>query len=215
MLTAVVKIAKSIIEAGGSVVGFRGFTEEPAHSTQRLPGGVELRRYEARVAAETTVDDPDEESARRIGFQRLAGYIFGANHVDIGAPKRAPVVAQFRGGRGEKIAMTAPVTQYASPEGQWVIRFFMPSAKTLESLPAPDDPAVSLVTAPAETIAVRRFSGSTSPDALAAQTAALVQTLHDQGLEATDSPAVWFYDPPWTLPFLRRTEIVIPVRPAA
>lgn len=214
MLTTIARLAKGFIEAGGTVVGFRHFTEEPPYTAEQFPGGLEIRRYEARIAAETTVV-ADEESARRIAFNRLAGYIFGANHNGPRSARRAPVVQQARGGHGEKIAMTAPVTQQANAEGQWVIRFFMPRDKTLESLPDPDDPAVSVVTAPAETVAVRRFSGSTSPRAVAAQTAALMRAVRDQGFEATDSPAAWFYDPPWTLPFLRRNEIAVPVRPVS
>lgn len=197
-MRATSRIAKSLVEAGGSVVGFRRLTEEPAYTAEPLADGVEIRRYPARIAAQTAVD-ADEVTARRIGFQRLAGYIFGGNH--------AGVVEQSRGRAGEKIAMTAPVAQQADADGHWVIRFFMPSEKTLESLPEPNDPAVSLVTVPAESVAVKRFTGSTAPQAVEANTAALLQTLGKQGYKAVGTPAAWFYDPPWTLPFLRRNEV--------
>lgn len=208
MLKATVKLAGQLLEAGGSIVGIRGFTEEPAHTTELRVDGIEIRRYEARIAAVTTVV-ADEESARRIGFKRLAGYIFGGNHSG-GAPA---IVQQSRGGSGEKIAMTAPVAQQTNPDGQWVIRFFMPADKARASLPEPDDSAVSLITVPAETVAVRRFTGSTAPKAVAAQAAELLRTLGDQGWKAVDSPAAWFYDPPWTLPFLRRNEVSVAVQP--
>jgi hypothetical protein len=212
VLKKTVRAAKFVVEAGGSLIGFRRFTEEPAHTTAQLGDGVEIRRYQSRMAAETVVVS-DEEAARRIGFGRLAGYIFGANHVASATPGRPVIVEHVRPGAGEKIAMTAPVTQLGRPDGQWIIRFYMPADKSLASLPQPDDPAVSLVTLPAETLAVRRFSGGIGPQAVAAQTAALMRTLSDRGIEAIDSPAAWFYDPPWTIPFLRRNEIVVPVRP--
>jgi hypothetical protein len=91
--------------------------------------------------------------------------------------------------------MTAPVTQVGRPHGQWIIRFYMPADKALASLPQPDNPAVSLVALPAETVAVRRFSGGIDPQAVAAQTAALMRILSERGIEATDSPAAWFCDP--------------------
>ncbi len=181
--------------AAGSVVGYRGGTREPDHSAERLAGAVEIRRYGARIAAETTVT-AGEEAARNAGFRRLARYIFGANHAD------------------EKIAMTAPVAQRAVGKrggGEWAIRFFMPADKTLESLPQPDDAEVRLVRVPPETIAVRRFTGSRSRRAVAAQTARLLDTLRTNGFEVTDTPAAWFYDPPWTIPALRRNEIAVPV----
>ena len=59
--------------------------------------------------------------------------------------------------------MTAPVSQRSRADGEWVIRFFMPADKTMESLPAPNDAAVKLVTVPAETVAVRRFTGNRGP----------------------------------------------------
>jgi hypothetical protein len=219
VLRATSRIAKSLVEAGGSVVGFRRLTEEPAYTAEPLADGVEIRRYPARIAAQTTVD-ADEITARRIGFQRLAGYIFGGNHAGAVEQSRgragekiamtAPV-EQSRDGSGEKIAMTAPVAQQADADGQWVIRFFMPSEKTRESLPEPNDPAVSLVAVPSETVAVKRFTGSTDPQAVEANAADLLRTLDTQGYKAVGTPAAWFYDPPWTLPFLRRNEVWVTV----
>jgi hypothetical protein len=82
----------------------------------------------------------------------------------------------------------------------------------MDSLPQPDNPAVRLVTVPAETVAVRRFTGSRSTSAVAVQTAALVRALEKAGLHADGEPAAWFYDPPWTIPMLRRNEVVVPVK---
>jgi SOUL heme-binding protein len=187
-------LLEQVIDAAGTVVGYRHGAPEPEHSAEKVSGAVEIRRYGARIAAETTVA-ADEESARNAGFRRLARYIFGANHVN------------------EKIAMTAPVSQEAAGEGHWVIRFYMPAEKTLESLPEPDDAEVRLVTVPAETVAVRRFTGRPGRRAVAAQTAELMNTLREVGFQPTDAPSAWFYDPPWTVPPLRRNEIAVPVEP--
>lgn len=212
MLGAVAKVTSGLIEAGRSVVGVRHGTEEPAYSAEPLTGEVEIRRYGQRIAAETTVT-ADEEAARSAGFRRLAGYIFGGNHSDAKIAMTAPVAQQAVRQRGEKIAMTAPVSQEAGADGEWVIRFFMPADKTMQSLPEPNDAAVRLVTVPAETVAVCRFSGSRSCRAVASHTAHLVDTLRNNGFEPTGTPAAWFYDPPWTVPALRRNEVVVAVTP--
>ena len=77
----------------------------------------------------------------------------------------------------------------------------------------PDAGDVRLVTVPPETVAVRRFTGSRSRRAIAARTAELMTTLRETGFEPVDTPAAWFYDPPWTVPALRRNEIAVPVEP--
>lgn len=209
MLDRITKVSAGFIRAGGSVMGVRHGTEEPAHSIDRLAGRVEIRRYGERVAAETTVT-AGEEAARDAGFRLLAGYIFGGNHAATVIPITLPAAQQgIR--RGQKIAMTAPVSQTAGAEGQWVIRFFMPAGETMQSLPRPDHPAVRLVTVPAETVAVRRFSGSRGHRSVASQTAQLMSTLREFGFQLAGIPAAWFYDPPWTVPMLRRNEIAVPV----
>ena len=214
MLRALAGVAKQLTEAGESIVGVRRRTEEPTYTVEQRIDGAEIRRYGPRIAAETTVN-AGEEAARSKGFRRLAGYIFGGNHSEAKIAMTAPVAQQSIGGKGEKIAMTAPVAQHPGGGDQWVIRFFMPADKTMDSLPQPDNPAVRLVTVPAETVAVRRFTGSRSTSAVATQTAALMGALEKAGLHADGEPAAWFYDPPWTIPMLRRNEVIVPVRAAA
>lgn len=201
------EIPRQVTESVFSLVGIRVSTEEPHHLTTKLSDRVEIRRYGPRIAAETTVD-ADEDRARNIGFRRLAGYIFGGNHRDEAIAMTAPVSQQSR----EKIAMTAPVAQ-AHADGNSTIRFYMPSKWTLDTLPAPDDDKVRLIEVPGETVAVLRFTGDRSPRAVAERTRELSEILRANGIEAIGPPQSWFYDPPWTLPFRRRNEIAIPVRP--
>ena len=91
VLATFVTLIGQVLSAAGSVVGYRHATEEPSHSAEKLTRDVEIRRYAARIAAETTVS-ADEQSARSMGFRRLAGYIFGANQ----GRKKIPMTAPFR-----------------------------------------------------------------------------------------------------------------------
>lgn len=186
----VTKIAGQVVESVLSIGGIRIGTEEPHYLATPVTDRVELRTYGPRIAAETTVV-ADEDSARSIGFRRLAGYIFGGNQ------------------REEEIAMTAPVAQQAG-----TIRFFMPSKWSMETLPTPAGGDVTLVEVPGETVAVLRFSGDRSPGAVAAKTDELLDTLRDKAISVAGEPVAWFYDPPWTLPFRRRNEIAVPVNSA-
>lgn len=194
------ELPRQAVEGLLATVGIRVGTEEPHHLSTPLTARVQLRRYGPRIAAETTVD-ADEERARNIGFRRLAGYIFGANHRSESIAMTAPVA------QGDTIAMTAPVAQSRS-----TIRFYMPSKWTRDTLPAPDDDRVRLVKVPGETVAVLRFSGDRSPRAVATHTAELLDTLRANDIEVTGEPQAWFYDPPWTLPLRRRNEIAVTVR---
>lgn len=211
MFGAVVRLIKQVPQAFGSILGVRGGVEEPAHTVEQLASGVELRGYGPRIAAETTVTG-DDEAARSAGFRCLAGYIFGGNHAATEIAMTAPVVQQASRVRGETISMTAPVSQSAVSSDQWVIRFFMPAGRTMKSLPEPNNGEVRLVRVPAETLAVRRFSGSNNHRAISFQTDQLMRTLRDTGFEPIGTPAAWFYDPPWTLPMLRRNEIAVAVQ---
>lgn len=196
----------SLLLGACSAFGIRSGTEEPRYTTVERLGSVEVRRYAPRLAAETTVPG-DAYNARGEGFRRLAGYIFGGNagrrRIDMTAP-----VAQASAQPGERIAMTAPVAQ-APGEGGWVIRFFLPAALT--DPPAPNDARVRIVPVPEETVAVLRFSGTATEAAVAERTKALTAALSTSPWRPAGEPVAWFYDPPWTLPPLRRNEVAVPV----
>lgn len=187
------------------MVGLRFGTEEPNYTREQVFGRLEIRHYGPRIAAETTVTAG--KSALSDGFRRIAGYIFGGNHAKTKIAMTAPVAKQS----SQKIAMTAPVAQTSGPDGESVVRFFMPAEWTLETLPEPDNDAVRLVTVPAETVAVLRFTGDRDPAAVVSRTAELLDALAGTPFEAAGTPVAFFYDPPWTLPFRRRNEVAVPV----
>ncbi len=187
-----------------SVVGIRTGTEEPRFRVVERIGEAEVREYAAQLAAETVVPG-SAESARGEGFRRLAGYIFGGNAGDARIAMTAPVA---QSAAGQKIAMTVPVTQAQSAEG-WVIQFYLPAE--LRDPPAPRDGRVRIVQVPADKVAVLRFSGIATDSAVAAQRARLLGLLGGSEWAPSGPAMTWFYDPPWTLPPLRRNEVVVPV----
>lgn len=212
MLEAIARIAKGFVQAGGSVVGLRQGIEEPTYTAKQLAAGTEIRHYETRFAAETAVSG-DQESALRTGFHRLAKYISGANQPATKIAMTAPVTQHLSDVRGAKIAMTAPFSRRPGAAGEWVVRFFMPANLGMKPLPQPADASVKLATVPAETLVVRRFSGRPTESAIARQMSALQQTLRENGFRASGAFEASFYDPPWTVPWLRRNEIAVPVEP--
>ncbi len=200
-------ILGSILLGACSVIGVRSGTEEPAFTVIDRQDGIEVRQYGARVAAETVVDAA-EVQARSEGFSRLAGYIFGRNAGSSRIAMTAPVA------QGQTLAMTAPVAQDSTAAGS-AIRFFLPATVTLATAPRPLDERVRVVEVPAETVAVLRFSGTTAPEAVAAQKVKLLTGLSRTSWAQQGAPFAWFYDPPWTLPPLRRNEVAVLVRQAA
>lgn len=184
-------------------------TEEPPFIVQSAQGEFEVRDYPALVAAEVTVTGDRKDAAGK-GFRLLAGYIFGGNTRKQSIAMTAPVTQAAA--TSEKIAMTAPVLQMGG-NGRWVITFIMPSGSTLETLPKPNNPQVRLVAVPPARIAVIKFSGLGGQKDVDAKTADLARFVKAQGLQATGAPSLAQYDPPWTLWFMRRNEVMIPVAP--
>jgi hypothetical protein len=198
-------VVTAVVLTGCSVVGIRA-EEQPKYRVVAHVANVEIREYAPRIAAETRVEG-DEYTARSVGFRRLAGYIFGGNK----GPASMEVSQSATPAAPESIAMTAPVIQMGDASAGWVIRFIMPSKYTLATLPAPTDANVHLVPLPPETFAVLTFSGSVAPSAIAPQRKALLTALGGSDWKPDGDTVVWFYDPPWTLPFLRRNEVAVPV----
>lgn len=183
--------------------------ETPHYKIHLHEGDFEVRDYPALVVAEVTVQG-DQKEAARVGFRMLAGYIFGGNKQRQDVAMTAPVTQQPS---SEKIAMTAPVEQTREPSGAWVVRFTMPSKWTLQTLPVPDDARVNLRETPPARFAVLRFSGRAKSDDVRARSDQLLAWVKSHGLHATGPVSLAQYNPPWTLWFMRRNEVMVTLKP--
>lgn len=181
-------------------------TEEPAFVVAIHESEFEVRDYPALVAAEVSVTG-SRDQASRAGFRLLAGYIFGGNTRRQSIAMTTPVVQQRA--VGQSIAMTAPVIQ-SGKAGGWSVRFVMPRAYALETLPTPNDSRVHLVSVPASRFAVVRFSGVAKSAEVERKTATLKSFMERQHLRAAGPASLARYDPPWTPCFMRRNEVWIP-----
>jgi hypothetical protein len=189
----------------------RGGVEHAPYRVLSRHSGFEVRRYAPAVAATCFVEgDEGVRAAGRAGFRSIAGYIFGGNTVG--------------GGKGQSIAMTAPVVT-APREGGHEISFIMPSKyKTAGEMPLPLSGRVVLTELPEHDEAALGWHGGYPGDAAIYKLAVqLVEGARRVGLEPAAPPPgegmevdgrrvilrVYGYDPPWTLPFMKWNEVAI------
>lgn len=181
--------------------------EEPKFTVLEKTPPFELRLYAPMILAEVQVEgDLDEASSQ--GFRLIAGYIFGQNQLSQKIDMTAPVAIEQQ---SAKIAMTAPVS-IESHSGQSTVSFVMPSEYTLETLPKPLNPKVQIRQIPQVKRAVIQFSGFYNSQKVAEKTLELEQWMQSMNLAPVGAPKFARYNPPWTLPFMRRNEIMIDVR---
>ena len=177
--------------------------EKPEYKVVRSNGAIEIREYGPMIAAEAEVVG-ERQPAINEGFRLIAAYIFGANTPNAKIEMTAPVQQQ----REQTIAMTAPVTQQGAG-GTWKVRLIMPKSWSTETLPAPNDARVRLVPVLAKRMVAIRFTWRATQSLIAQKTAELRNYVRDKKLVTVGEPLLAFYNPPWTLPFLRRNEIML------
>ena len=192
--------------------------EETSYTVLSQVEDFELRRYDEQLVAQTWVSG-DQDTASRQGFKILADYIFGNNTAPSGESSKismtAPVTMQsdnLNGQASQKIAMTAPVSMQQN-DGKWRVQFTMPSQYTMQTLPKPNNPDVKIVQVPAQTYGVIKFSGLAGSKKVAKKTETLKSWMQTQKLVITGTPELARYNPPWTLPFMRRNEVMMAYQP--
>lgn len=179
--------------------------EQPKYLVVQNDRSIEIRDYPAMIVAEANVRGARDEAINE-GFRIIADYIFGNNLSSQRVAMTAPATQQA----SEKIAMTAPVTQRGDGNS-WQVRFIMPASYTLVTLPKPKNPAVQLKEIASRRFAVIRFSGLAGEARLKRETNQLTKFISAKKLTALSVATYAFYDPPWTLPFLRRNEVMIEI----
>jgi hypothetical protein len=185
-------------------------TEEPKFTLLEKDQSFELRLYEPKILAEVVVNGTMREASSK-GFKLIADFIFGNNIATSGKSEKismtAPVLIEPH---AEKISMTAPVNVEQSGAG-WKVNFVMPSQYTLETLPKPNNPVVKIKPIPAKKFAVIQFSGLVDEEKMAKKVNDLEQWISTKQLKVVGNAELARYNPPWTLPFLRRNEVLIEV----
>jgi SOUL heme-binding protein len=179
--------------------------EQPQYRVVERVRNIEIRNYAPMIVAETDVSG-ERHKAISEGFRTIADYIFGNNSSAQKVAMTAPVTQQ----RIEKIAMSAPVTQQGE-RNAWHVRFVMPSTFTMRSLPQPKNTAVKLKEIGPKSFAVIRFPGVAGENSLKRYTQELNEFISEKDLTAQSAPTYAFYNPPWTLPFLRRNEVMVEI----
>ena len=149
----------------------------------------EIRRYFSMNIVKTNLNNDRSQA-----FRKLANYIFSEN-----ISMTAPV-----------LEMTAPVIELnnESPE----MAFYLP--QKLSQLPKPKSEDVQLATIPEKTFATIRYSGLNGDGKKKSKSAALTEWVtNQQKWKIISRPIFSYYNPPWTLPFMKRHEIWIEISP--
>lgn len=187
--------------------------EEPAYEVVRTYPDFELRRYAPYLVAETEVSGGFDEAGGQ-AFRILADYIFGNNRSRSRIEMTAPVNQRPASEGAERIEMTAPVAQRPTQGGagdHFVISFVMPSRFSLDTLPQPGDPRVRLREEPGGLMAVRRYAGRWTRENYLRNETALLRAVEDAGLRRVGAPVYARYNSPFSLWFMRRNEVMVPV----
>jgi hypothetical protein len=180
--------------------------EEPKYSVVEKEPPFEIRSYAPMIVAEVQVDG-DLDGASGQGFRLIAAYIFGQNQVSEKIAMTAPVNVEEKIPQSAKIAMTTPVG-IESKAGKWTVSFVMPAEYTMESIPKPINPQVQLRQIPAVKKAVISFTGFYNEKKVAEKTLELEQWMKARNLHPSGVSNFARYNPPWTLPFMRRNEVM-------
>lgn len=182
-----------------SVVGIRTTKEPSYRSVAKLAEIVEVREYDhmvwAQVAHEGESSSRDQENNN---FRKLFKYIQGNNRTSIEAGE----------GESKEIPMTAPVFMSLDKSS---MSFVLPKGTSVGKAPIPLDSSVELRSISPTKVAVLRFSGSLESDIIAEKAKQLLASLEGTPYKPLGELVVAGYDPPWTLPALRRNEVMVEV----
>ena len=168
----------------------------PIYTVVETSDQYEIREYPGYMVASTTMEGAEDLAMSGGGFNTLATYLFGGNDQD------------------KAMAMTTPVTTTSSGD----MRFYLLDATDVSLVPQPlENDGVRLEEIPAARLAVRTFTGFVTDGEVARQKDTLLQNLDLDGVEldvahgAMVPHVIFQYNPPYTLPMVRRNEIAVPV----
>lgn len=171
---------------------------------------IEIRHYEELVLVSTAMGNEMDDNSG--AFNKLFRYISGNNKGQAKIEMTAPVLMDPDASEGQKIAMTAPVIMDQDENAdQWTMSFVLPEKYTYETAPRPKDPEVVLKRIPTLKVAAITFSGLLDKNNVQKHRNELEQWIASNNYTVKGQYKTAGYNPPWTLPNLRRNEVLIPI----
>ena len=143
----------------------------------------EIRKYSDLIVVETITSNENS------GFRKLFNYISGANE------------------KNQEIKMTAPVTQIKK-NGNTYMQFYLPSKFNSKSIPNPSDANVKISKMDSGFYAVIKYSGRNSEKNFIKHRDILEKELKKNNISILSSAIKASYNSPFTLPMLRRNEVM-------
>ena len=183
-----------LIVSGLLIAGYkfsRFGVESPEYTVVKNDGDFEIRNYPEMVIVTTPMADPRPDEGT--SFMRLFRYISGSNEAE------------------EKIAMTTPVLT-TEEDGERYMSFIVPQNVAAEGAPASMSDLVNVQSMSGGKYAVYRFDGSWNMDTFEMAKVRLAEWLASQNLTPIGEPVIANYDPPYTPSFLKRNEIMVPLK---
>ena len=146
----------------------------------------EIRFYSERLVVETKNDESS------VAFKKLFNYISGTNNAS------------------KKIEMTIPVTQIKKSNSNYM-QFIIPSKFNKNTIPAPSNSDVQISSIKEGYFGVIEYSGRASNANFIKYSKILQNKLLEDKIFINGSPIKATYNGPFTLPLLRRNEVMFNV----
>ena len=175
------------IVALGLIITFKAMAyEEANYQVVKTNEFYEIRKYSDRLAVETSTSNQNS------GFRKLFNYISGDNQ------------------KNEEIKMTTPVTEIER-KGNMTMQFYLPLKYSKNNVPIPSRPDVEIVNIEGGYFAVIRYSGRSSDKNFIKHKVILENELKKDDISILGPPIKATYNGPFTLPMLRRNEVMFEV----
>ena len=161
-------------------------TEQLKYETIDVNEVYEIRKYSDRLVIET------ETSNQNSNFRKLFNYISGSNE------------------ENQEIKMTAPVTQIEK-NGNMTMQFYLPSKFDENNVPTPTNLDVKVLNMKGGYFAAITYSGRASDKNFIKHKEILENQLKKDEISILSPPIRATYNSPFTLPMLRRNEVMFEI----
>ena len=161
-------------------------TEQLKYETIDVNEVYEIRKYFDRLVIET------ETSNQNSSFRKLFNYISGSNE------------------KNQEIKMTAPVTQIEK-NGNMTMQFYLPSEFDENNTPSPSNSEVKVLNMKGGYFAAITYSGRASDKNFFKHKEILENQLNEDEITILSPPIRATYNSPFTLPMLRRNEVMFEI----